>query len=118
MIPQLVNGRAAAEPRSETLPSLEDGVVSAVSLDLLVESNKLGPGQNPPPAALEGRGSAALEFLCIGTPHTVQYFLLNEASFVDIFIHFNLMPTFAFQKVFFNSSYEDISTWKKKWSLD
>lgn len=81
----------------------------------------------PPPPALKERnnGSGATKgqlygnqehgSLHIGAPHAWQYFLLNESSFVGIFIYFNLMPTFAwFQNILFNSSYGDTSTWKKR----
>lgn len=67
----------------------------------------------------EGRWSAVRESRAWRqarrTPHAVQDFLGDAASFVDVFIHLNLMPTIGtFQKVFSNSSYEDISIWGKK----
>lgn len=88
------------------------------------ESNKLGPG--PPPAFEErDNGSGATKgqlygnqehgSLHIGAPHAWQYFLLNESSFVGIFIYFNLMATFAwFQNILFNSFCGDTGTWKKR----
>lgn len=88
------------------------------------ESNRLRPGLSPPPAAFEVRGDVALcrnqeqDTVHRKTPYSVRDFLLNKGSSVDIFLHFNLMPTLVtFQNVFFNSFY-DISPWKKYWSLD
>lgn len=108
----------AAGPKSETLPSLEEGAVSLeVPSSIPEKSNKLGPGQNPLPAAFKGRGSASVELQGIKSMApslTVQYCLLKEASLLDMFIHFTLMATLGFQNVFFISSYKDFSTWEKK----
>lgn len=66
MVSPLIMAGPAGEPRSEALPSPEDGVVSTVHLEVLVvpprEWNKLSPAWGPPAAAFEGQGSAALEF--------------------------------------------------------
>ena len=66
MISPLIMAGPAGEPRSEALPSPEDGVVSTVHLEVLVvpprEWNKLSPAWGPPDAAFEGQGNADLEF--------------------------------------------------------